>query len=181
MAYKCFAVDCRSNYAGEQRTTVFSFPREESLHKIWIKFVNRQDWEPTPSSFICIKYFEEKYYRKGKNDKHYRLTKTLQPVPTVFNPNIQTSQCSSSSHIISPVTVPRRSPRKRIYQDDQYQSFMSYGLINKLSDTEESLSLHGFLFKKNNDYVAFHKPEFSVKCAPEVTECIKINKELHVK
>ena len=124
----------------------------------------------------------EKYYRKGKNNKHYRLTKTLKSVPTMFNPNIQTSQCSSSSHIISPVTVPRRSPRKRIYQDDQYQSFMSYGLINKLSDTEESLSLHGFLFKKNNnDYVAFHKPEFSVKCAPEVTECIKINKELHVK
>ena len=58
---------------------------------------------------------------------------------------------------------------------------MSYGLINKLSDTEESLSIHGFLFKKNNDYVALHKPEFSLKCAPEVTECIKINKELHVK
>ena len=78
--------------------------------------------------------------------------------------------------------MPRRSPRKRIYQDDQYQSFISYGLINKLSDTEESLFLHGFLFKKNNnDYVAFHKPEFSVKYAPEVTECIKINKELHVK
>ena len=102
-------------------------------------------------------------------------------MPTIFSPNIQTSQCSSSSHIISPVTVPRRSPRKRIYQDDQYQSFMSYGLINKLSYTEESLSLHGFLFKKNNDYVAFHKPELSVKCAPEVTECIKIYKELHVK
>ena len=100
---------------------------------------------------------------------------------TIFNPNIQTSQCSSSSHIISPVTVPRRSPRKRIYQDDQYQSFMNYDLINKLSDIEESLSLAGFLFKKNNDYVTFYKIEFSEKRAPEVTECIKIDKELHVK
>ena len=156
MVYKCCVVDCRSNYAGEERTTVFSFPKEESLRKIWIKFVNRKDWEPTPSSFICIKHFEEKYYRKGKNDKCYRLTKTLRPVPTIFNPNIQTSQCSSSSHIISPVAVPRRSPRKRIYQDDQYQSFMNYDLINKLSDIEESLSLAGFLFKKNNDYVTFY-------------------------
>ena len=123
---------------------------------------------------------EERYYRKGKNDKRYRLTKTLKPVPTIFNPNIQTSQCSSSSHIISPVTVPRRSPRKRIYQDDQYQSFMNYDLINKLSDIEDSLSLAGFLFK-NNDYVTFYKIEFSEKRAPEAPECIKIDKELHVK
>ena len=40
-----------------------------------------------------------------------RLTKTLKPVPTIFKSNIQTSQCSSSSHVIS-VTVPKRSHRK---------------------------------------------------------------------
>ena len=70
---------------------LFSFPKEESLRKIWIKFVNKKDWGPTPSSFMCIKHFEKKYYRKGKNDKRFRLTKTLKPVPTIFNPNIQTS------------------------------------------------------------------------------------------
>ena len=102
-------------------------------------------------------------------------------MPTIFNPNIQTSQCSSSSHIISPVTVPRRSPRTRISQDDQYQSFMNYDLISKLSDIEERLSLAGFLFKKNNHYVTFCKIEFSEKHAPEVTECIIIDKEFHVK
>ena len=171
MVYKCCVVDCPSNYAGKERTTVFPFPKEESLRKIWINFVNRKD--TTISSFICIKHFEEKYYRKGKNDKRYRLTKTLKPVPTIFNPNIQTSECSSSSHIISPVTVPRRSPRKRIYQDDQYQSFMNYCLINKLSDIEESLSLASFSFKKNNGYVFFYKIEFSGKRAAEVTGCIK--------
>ena len=37
------------DYAGEERTTVFSFPKEEHLRKIWIKFVNRKDWEPTTS------------------------------------------------------------------------------------------------------------------------------------
>ena len=45
---------------------------------------------------------------------------------------------------------------------------MNYDLINKLSGIEESLSLAGFLFKKNNDYVTFHKIEFSEKRAPEV-------------
>ena len=71
----CCVVDCRSNYAGEERKTVFSFPKEESLRKIWIKFVNRKDWELTPSSFICIKQCEEKYCRESKDDKRYRLTK----------------------------------------------------------------------------------------------------------
>ena len=74
MVYKCCVVDCRSNYAGEERTTVFSFPKEESLRKIWIRFVNRKELG---------------------------------------------------------------SPRKRIYQDDQYQSFMNNDSINKLSDIEE--------------------------------------------
>ena len=142
MVYKF--VDCRSNCAGEERTTVFSFPKEESLRKIWIKFAHRKEWEPTTSSFICIRHFEEKYYRKGKNDKRYRLTKTMKPVPTIFNPNIQISRCSSSSHLISPVAVARRSPSKRTYQDDQYESFINYHLINKLSEMEESLSPAGF-------------------------------------
>ena len=67
------------------------------------------------------------------------------------------------------MTVPRRSPRKRIYQDDQYQSFMNYDLINKLSNIEESLSPAGFLFKENNDYVTFYKIEFSENRAAKVT------------
>ena len=127
------------------------------------------------------KTFKEKYYRKGKNDKSYRLTKTLKPASTIFNPNIQMSQCSSSSHVIPLVTVPRRSPRKRIYQDEQYQSFINYNLINKLSGIEESLSPAGFLFKENNDYVTFYKIEFSEKRLPEVTVYIKIDKELYGK
>ena len=58
---------------------------------------------------------------------------------------------------------------------------MNYDLISKLSDIEERLSLAGFLFKKNNHYVTFCKIEFSEKRAPEVTESIIIDKELHVK
>ena len=53
-------------------------------------------------------------------------------------------------------------------------------MISKLNDIEESLSLAVFLFKKNNDYVTFYKIELSEKRAPEVTECIEIDKESHV-
>ena len=61
------------------------------------------------------------------------------------------------------MTGPRKSPRKRIYQIDQYQIFINYDWINKLSDIEGSLSPAGFLFKKNDDYVIFYKIEFSEK------------------
>ena len=59
MVYKCCIINCCSISAGEERTAVLNFPKEESLRKIWIKSVNRKDWEPTPSSFLYIKYFEE--------------------------------------------------------------------------------------------------------------------------
>ena len=124
----------------------------------------------------CRHLSEERYYRKGKNDKHYRLTKTLKPLPTIFNPYIQTWQCSSSSHIIYPVTVPRRSPIKRIYQDDQYQSFMNYDLINKLSGIEESLSLVGFLLKKNNDYITFYKSNLVKNARLKLHNALKLTR-----
>ena len=53
--------------------SVFLFPKEEDLRKRWKKFVNRKDWKPTSSSYICIKHFEEKYYKKGENEIGFRL------------------------------------------------------------------------------------------------------------
>ena len=61
MVFKCCVVNCGSNYAGEEKQTAFSFPKEEHLRKIWIKLVNKKDLEPSNLSFICIKHFEDKY------------------------------------------------------------------------------------------------------------------------
>ena len=41
MVFKCYVVNYRSNYAGEEKAAVFYFPKEEHLRKLWIKFVNR--------------------------------------------------------------------------------------------------------------------------------------------
>ena len=54
MVYKYCIVNCRSNYTGEERTSMSSFPKEEDPKKRWIKFVNRKDWESTSSSCICV-------------------------------------------------------------------------------------------------------------------------------
>ena len=57
MVFKCCVVNCRSNYAEEEKTTVFSFTKEEHLRKIRIKFVNTKDWEPTNSSYYMCQTF----------------------------------------------------------------------------------------------------------------------------
>ena len=109
------AVNYHLNDAGQVKTTVFSFPKVEHLRKIWIKFVNSKDWEPTNSSYICIKHFEDKYYQKGQGNKRFRLIKTSKPVPTIFDPSNPNCQNSAACQVTSPVSIPRKSPRKRVY------------------------------------------------------------------
>ena len=124
IVHKCCIVACRSNYTAEEASSFF-FSRDEDIRKRWIKFVNRKDWLPTWSSYICINYFEPKYFRKGQNNKRYYLIKKLKPVPTIFNPSYVT-ESSSSSNLISPVSIPRKSARKRIFQEKLYETFFGW-------------------------------------------------------
>ena len=73
MVLKCCVVNCFSNYVEEEKATVFSFPKEEHLRSIWIKFVYRKDWEPTNLSYICMKHFEHNCYQKGEDNERFRL------------------------------------------------------------------------------------------------------------
>ena len=179
MVYKCCVVNCRTNYTIEETNTVFSFPKDEDLRKRWIKFVNRKDWQPTSSSYICKKHFEPKYYKKGETNNRYRLIKELKPVPTIFDPSSDIP--STSSNLTSPVSIPRKSPRKRIFQEEQYETFVASDSINGFGDLKENLSPSVYLFKQNDDHVIFYKLTENELSIPEVTECIRIDQELHVK
>ena len=44
-------------------------------------------------------------------------------VPTIFDPKTVINENSEISNITSPIRIPRRSSRKRLYQEDQYESF----------------------------------------------------------
>ena len=37
------------------------------------------------SLYICIKHFEEKYQKKGKNNTRYRLAINMKPAATIFD------------------------------------------------------------------------------------------------
>ena len=75
MVNKCCEVNCRS--VRQEHNVVFSFPADVDKRSRWIKFVNRKDWQLSSSSFVCAKHFEDKYLKKGEQDKRYRLNKKL--------------------------------------------------------------------------------------------------------
>ena len=116
MVKKCYVVGCRSNYKGEEIVHVFSFPSEEDIKNCWIKFVNRKDWQPTSSAVMCIKHFEGKILRKGEHEKRFRLIKALKPIPTIYPESTKTWSTYK-------VSLPRKSPKKRGFQEDQYGEF----------------------------------------------------------
>ena len=173
MGYKCCIVNCRSNYTGEESTTVFSFPKEEDLKKRWIRFVKRKDWEPISWSYICIKHFEEKYYEKGKNSKCYSLTINMKPVATIFDPKKVINKNSEINNITSPICIPRRTPRKRLYQEDQYESFISKDSVKDFTSLNQSFPPSGYTFRKNDGHVLFCKleeNEIKQKTVSELTQ-----------
>ena len=123
MVNKCCIYNCRSNYAVENHTVVFSFPRDDDLKKILVRFVNRKDWSPSNSSVICIKHFEKEYLKMGEGKKRCRLDMSMKPIPTLFD--LSTHASSSTSALKAPIRIPRKSPKKRNVFADEYVEFVN--------------------------------------------------------
>ena len=66
---------------------------------------------------LYIKHFEGKYkyYKKGKNIKHYRLAVNVKPIPTILHPKNVVDQNSEINNPTSPVSISGRSPRKHFW------------------------------------------------------------------
>ena len=79
------------------------------------------------------------------------------------------------------MSLPRKSPRKRIFQEEQYETFLADDSIKKLSDINENLAPPGYSFQQRDDHVKFFKLVDNEMLLPEVTECIRTDKELDVK
>ena len=84
---------------------IFFFKRRRPKE---IRFLNRRDWEPIFSLYICTKHFEEKYYKKGKNSKRYRLAMNMKPVRTIFDPKKAINN-NNFSEITEETFISRRS------------------------------------------------------------------------
>ena len=126
------------------------------------------------SAVICIKHFEGKFLKKGEHEKRFRLIKTLKPVTTIYPASTKTS----SSYKLS---LPRKFPRKRVSQEDQYDEFKRNNNINGLESITELDFAQGYLYAKYEDHVIFHQMVLNELHVPEVAACIRVDDILHVK
>ena len=184
MPFKCCVVDCKSNYdtAGE-KTTTFGFPdevKEPDRWSRWLKFVNRKDWSPNANARICERHFQPMYIKEatGPNGRS-RLIKASKPVPTILDPDVQVSPVVS--HMKAPSSVPRKSPRKRIFQEDENDTFLMRDRISSFDDMNDSLAPLGYQCNKYNDHIVFYRMQVSELGAPEIIECIRVDRDMHVK
>ena len=94
--------------------------------------MNREGWKPSKESCICRKhFFEPHHYKTGAEEKRLRFAKKL--MPTIFD--LEESNLSvESKHLKLPVSVTRKSPTKRVYQQDQFKLFEEKDKIKSFDD-----------------------------------------------
>ena len=109
-------------------------------------------------SCICRKHFELHYYKTGAKGKRYRSIKKLKPVATIFD--VEESHLSAESKYLKPcVSVPRNSPTKRVYQQDQFKLFERQDKIISFDAIDSTSTPPGYTFHKYDDHVVFYHLE----------------------
>ena len=77
-----------------------------------------------------------------------------------------------SKHLTSPVSVLRKSPTKRVSQQDQFKLFEEQDKIKSFDDTDSTLTPPGYTFHKYDDHVVFYRLETNVLNVAKVTDCV---------
>ena len=101
-------------------------------------------------------------------------------MPTIFDPE-ESHLSAESKHLKSPVSVPRKSPTKRVYQQDQFNLFEEQDKVKSFNDIDSTLTPSGYIFQKYDDHAVFYHLETNVLKVPEVTDCVLVDRDLHVK
>ena len=154
MVNKCAAPKCQTGYTsftGKLSSFHFSLKNEE-LNIKWICFVYRSDWDPTKHSALWELHLEDIYKNEGKR---ISLNWSMKPVPTIH-----------SAELIDTPSVPpttktfRQSPRKRVFQEGQLDSFRIHDKIYSVNNFNQSHSPPGFEFRQCKNFVMFHRLKF---------------------
>ena len=126
--------------------------------------------------------------KKGEQGKRYRLNKKLKPIPTIYPPSAppQTTAALSGSvntlgnfmppPVIPTVSMPRKSPTKRIFRADKLPKFIENDVISHVL-----IHHYDHLVIQYDDHVVYYKLVVDINSIPVVTECIRVDDQLHVK
>ena len=99
-------------------------------------------------------------------------------MPTIFD--LEESNLSvESKHLKLPVSVPRKSPTKRVYQQDQFKLFEEQDKIKSFDDINSMLTPPGYTFQKYDELVLFHLLE-TVLDVTEVTDFVRVDRDFNV-
>ena len=137
----------------------FSFPTRKKikiLDSVGLDLSTKKA-ENRRRNHACRKHFERHYYKTGAKGKQYRLIKKLKPVPTIFDPE-ESHLSVESKYLKLPISVPRKSPTKRVYQQDQFKLFEEQDKIKSFDDIDSTLTPPGYTFQKYDDHVVFLPP-----------------------
>ena len=80
---------------------------------------------------------------------------------TIFDQSNLNFQNSSVFQVASPVSIPRKSPRKQVYQKELDQNFIADDVIKNFSG---SLYLSGYSFQQKDDQVVFLQVKKRATC-----------------
>ena len=81
----------------------------------------------------------------------------MKPVPTMFDPKKVINKNSEINNVTLPICSPRRTPRKRLYQKDQYQSFISKGSVKESKCLNESFPPSGYILLERMMIMSYFK------------------------
>ncbi|KAH1021992.1 hypothetical protein HUJ04_011468 [Dendroctonus ponderosae] len=94
MLDRCCVPGCKSNYTGEEYTTVFHFPRDDQRKQQWLRNIHRENFIPSKFSVVCSKHFEETFIiREARAERkdgsqlvlaRDRMRLTANALPSIF-------------------------------------------------------------------------------------------------
>ena len=180
MPNKCAVYGCKTAYetTKDKSISTFSFPLASSdksfLVDHWVRFVNRSDWKPTKNSVICGKHFESKFILTGKQRNF--LDWKLNPIPT-----LHTDKALKKPSLLPTMSVPRKTPKLRVYQEDQLGDFNSIYLVRSFEELCKKDCLTGFNRMVHQDAIIYYNVVFHEDTMmPKIHESIKVSKDMHV-
>ena len=100
-------------------------------------------------------------------------------MPTIFDLEGR-SLSTESKHLKLPASVPRKSPTKRVYQQDQFKLFEEQDKIKSFDAINSTLTPPEYTFQKYNNLVVFYRLEILLNVT-EVPDCVRVDQDHNVK
>jgi len=82
--------------------------------------------------------------------------------------------------LLPTLSVPRKTPKLRVYQEDELCEFNSMYAIRSFEELCKKDCLTGFSRMLHQDAIVFYNVVFNEAMMPKIFECIKVSKEMHV-